>query len=106
MGREVLALCVDALTPHRSSQVTATARALGSRYGEEATRQGVSLPETVQAFTFFRSALLEALRPVLLRHCTSTHDLSRCWHQVSLVTDEVLVSMTQAYSRSPKPSLA
>ena len=104
VGREVLSLCIESLTPHRVGAAMATAKSLGSQYGEEAAQQGVPLPDTVQAFTFFRGAMLEALRPVLLRHSRSTHELNRCWHQLNRLTDGVLLSMTQAYAKSRNPA--
>ena len=97
LGRELLDLCLESLDHPRQGEVMARARALGAHYEEASARQGLSLPDAVQAFVFFRGTMMEALRPALLRHCRSTHELSRCWQQLGRITDEVLLSMTRTF---------
>ena len=97
LGRELVDLCLESLDHPRQREVMAKARSLGAHYEEASARQGLSLPDAVQAFVFFRGAMLEALRPALLRHCGSTHELSWCWQQLGRITDEVLLSMTRTF---------
>ena len=100
LGRELLTLCTESLGHPRQSEVLVSARAMGERYFREWAAQGRSLPDAIQAFVFFRGALLEAIRPVLLRRTSSSHEVSRCWQQLNRITDDVLLSMTQAFQQS------
>jgi len=99
LGRELLDLCLTSLGHPRLADVLAKARSLGSRYVAVSDSQGIALPETVQAFIFFRGLMVEALKPALVKHCgNNTHELSRCWQQLNRITDEVLLTVTQAFS--------
>jgi excisionase family DNA binding protein len=106
LGRELLSLCMEGLGYQRHADLMARARALGTRYVAETQAQGLSLSEAVEAFLFFRGALLEALRPALARHGGSAYELSRSWQQLSRITDEVLLNMTQAFPTVPVPPTA
>lgn len=106
LGRELLELCQEALGQSRQAEVLAQARTLGARYGQEVAQQGVLLSDAVQAFTFFRGALVEALRPALLRHSLSTYELAQHWQQLGRITDEVLLAMTRSYPPSQEPQSA
>ena len=101
LGRDLLSLCMESLSAHRHSQVLTKARAVGAAYVGESQAQGLSLAEAVEAFLFFRSALLEALRPALARHSGSAYELSRSWRQLTRVTDEVLLHMTHGFQQNP-----
>ena len=101
MGRDLLSLCMESLGTHRPPDLMAKAKALGVTYMGESQAQGLSLAEAVEAFLFFRSALLEALRPALARHSGSAYELSRSWQQLSRVTDEVLLHMTHGFQQDP-----
>ena len=42
-------------------------------------------------------AVLDAVKDALLKSHISAHDLGRCWRQLNRLTDEALVSLSQAY---------
>ena len=106
LGRELLSLCMEGLGQQRHADLMTRAGALGARYVAESRGQGLSLSEAVEAFLFFRGALLDALRPALARHGGSAYELSRSWQQLSRITDEVLLNMTQAFPNVPAPPTA
>ena len=58
---------------------------LGHEYGSEMAARGVPLTDSVQAFLFFRQAVVEAVQPDRLR-------------QVVEISDGVLVGLVDAYS--------
>ena len=58
---------------------------LGHEYGSEMAARGVPLSDSVQAFLFFRQAVVEAVQPDRLR-------------QVVEISDGVLVGLVDAYS--------
>ena len=97
LGRQLLELCLTAVGRTRHRTLIAEAHSLGERYAEASRRGGMGLPEVIEAFTYFRTLLLEALRPALLKRCgPDSRELSRCWQQVNRVTDEVLLRITRA----------
>jgi excisionase family DNA binding protein len=99
LGGRLVSLCVDSLSHKRQGEALAAARVLGQEYAQEAASRSVSIPDTVQAFTFFRNAVLDAIKEALVRSGISTHDLGRCWHQLNRLTDEALLSLTRGYQR-------
>ena len=104
LGREVLDLCRKSLGHPRQPQMTSTALSLGTTYGVEMATRGVSLTDAIQAFTFFRSAMLEALTLALLRHSNSDQELNRSWQELVRITDQVLLGMTKAIQETPGPA--
>ncbi len=107
LGRRLLSLCVDSLSRRRQGEALAAARVLGQEHALEAASRGVPLPDAIQAFTFFRNAVLDAIKEALIRSGISIHDLGRCWHQLNRLTDEALLSLTRGYQRTqPKAATA
>lgn len=97
LGRELLTLCLEGLkgTPQKNLRVSA--HNLGIEYGTQSSSDGVLLPDAVNAFAFFHTALVEAMEPHLLRQCKSPQDVNRCWRLLNNVTDEVLSGMIGVY---------
>ena len=107
LGRRLVSLCVDSLSRRRQGEVLAAARVLGHEHAREAASRSMPLPDTIQAFTFFRNAVLDAIKEALIRSGISIHDLGRCWHQLNRLTDEALLSLTRGYQRTqPKTATA
>ena len=104
LGRRLLQLCIDSLARGRQADVLAAARELGHDHGVAAASPGVPLTEAIQAFTFFRNAVLDAIKNELLRSGVSVRDLGRCWQQLDRLTDEALLGLTRAYQEAPEPS--
>ena len=58
---------------------------LGHEYGSEMAARGVPLTDSVQAFLFFRQAVVESVQPDQLQ-------------QVVEISDQVLLGLVDAYS--------
>ena len=72
----------------RKGETMSETHMLGHEYGSEMAARGVPLTDSVQAFLFFRQAVVEAVQPDRLR-------------QVVEVSDGVLVGLVDAYSARP-----
>lgn len=86
-GRRLLSLLVQSgLSGRRRKGETLTeTQMLGHEYGSEMAVRGVPLTDSVQAFLFFRQAVVEAVHPEQLR-------------QVIVMSDQVLLGLLDAYS--------
>lgn len=69
----------------RKGETMSETHMLGHEYGSEMAARGVPLTDSVQAFLFFRQAVVEAVQPDQLR-------------QVVEISDGVLVGLVDAYS--------
>jgi excisionase family DNA binding protein len=69
----------------RKGETMSETHMLGHEYGSEMAMRGVPLTDSVQAFLFFRQAVVEAVQPDRLR-------------QVVEISDGVLVGLVDAYS--------
>jgi DNA-binding transcriptional MerR regulator len=97
LGRELLELCAEATQQTLGKRPMQAAQRLGNAYASEAESMGVTLQHAIQAFVFFRTITLEAIRPTLMNRRLSPYDLSRCWMHIDRLTDEVLLSMTNSF---------
>jgi excisionase family DNA binding protein len=90
-GRRLLSLLLHNDLDGRSGRKGETmseTHMLGHEYGSEMAMRGVPLNDSVQAFLFFRQAVVEAVQPDRLR-------------QVVEISDGVLVGLVDAYSARP-----
>ena len=86
-GRRLLSLLVqEGLNGRgrRKGETLSESHMLGHEYGSEMVDRGVSLSDSVQAFLFFRQAVVEAVQPDRLR-------------QVIEISDRVLLGLVDAY---------
>ena len=72
----------------RKGETMSETHMLGHEYGSEMAARGVPLTDSVQAFLFFRQAVVEAVQPDRLQ-------------QVVEISDGVLVGLVDAYSSRP-----
>ena len=87
-GRRLLSLLLrDGLEGHsrRRGETMTETHMLGHEYGSEMAARGVPLTDSVQAFLFFRQAVVEAVQPERLRQAVE-------------ISDGVLVGLVDAYS--------
>ena len=87
-GRRLLSLLLrDGLQERsrRRGETLSETHMLGNEYGSEMAARGVPLTDSVQAFLFFRQAVVEAVQPERLR-------------QVVEISDGVLVGLVDAYN--------
>ena len=89
-GRRLLSLLVQGLPQRRASgrrqEVLAEALMLGHEYGAEMSERGVPLKDTVEAFIFFRTLVLDSTN-------------SPSWAPILQLADQVLVGVVESYQR-------
>jgi hypothetical protein len=73
------------------------AEKMGALYGAEASRTGLSLAETVEAFLFFRSPVLDAIVGQLRRRSAEVSEVTAAFHEANAAIDRVLVSLMSSY---------
>lgn len=84
-GRRLLSfIAQEGARRSRRRQSLAEARLLGEDYGREIQSQGILLMQALETFLFFRNSLAESPSGV-------------SWQQLALVSDQVLLGITQAY---------
>ncbi len=94
-GRRLLTLLAQETPPgHRRQETLDEAYQLGRQYGSEMAEKPVSLKDTVEAFIFFRTMVLESAD-------------SNSWTRILEVADRVLVGVTESYEdRISRPDAA
>ena len=89
-GRRLLSLLVQGLPQRRASgrrqEILSEALMLGHEYGAEMSERGVLLKDTVEAFIFFRTLVLDS---------TS----NGTWGPILELADRVLVGVVESYQR-------
>lgn len=86
-GRRLLSLLLQGATPRRRRQeLLEEAHLLGREYGTEMSERGVSLKDTIEAFVFFRTMVLD-----------STNTSS--WTRIIEAADRVLVGVADSYEK-------
>jgi hypothetical protein len=73
---------------------------MGGLYGAEASKAGLSLAETVEAFLFFRSPVLEAIGAHLRRRAADAADITSAFREASAAIDQVLVALVASHRDS------
>jgi excisionase family DNA binding protein len=73
------------------------AERMGGLYGAEASKAGLSLAETVEAFLFFRSPVLDAITGHLRRRDAEVRDLTDAFHEANAAIDQVLVALVSSH---------
>ena len=94
-GRRLLSLLVQGLPRRRASgrrqEVLAEALMLGHEYGAEMSERSVPLKDTVEAFIFFRTLVLDSTE-------------SRAWGPTLELADQVLVGVVESYQKRMETS--
>ena len=83
-GRRLLSLLAQDGTRRRRQDTLAESLVLGQQYGSEMADRGVPLNDTLEAFIFFRTMVLDS----------ANH---RSWGRIIELADRVLVGVAQAY---------
>jgi excisionase family DNA binding protein len=73
------------------------AEKMGALYGAEASKAGLSLAETVEAFLFFRSPVLEAITSHLRRRAAEVSDVTSAFREANQAIDQVLVALVSSH---------
>ena len=90
-GRRLLSLLLQEAPPGakirgRRQEAMDESLMLGHEYGAEMAERGVSLKDTVEAFIFFRSMVLDSAK-------------SRSWGRILELADRVLVGVVESYQK-------
>lgn len=73
------------------------AEKMGGLYGAEASAAGLTLAETIEAFLYFRSPVLEAITGHMRRRSAEVSDVTSAYREANQAIDQVLVSLVTAY---------
>jgi excisionase family DNA binding protein len=85
-GRRLLSLLVREPSRRHRQEALAESNMLGHEYGSEMADRGVPLRDTIEAFIFFRTLVLDSTHP-------------RAWSQILELADRVLVGVAESYQR-------
>ena len=89
-GRRLLSLLLqEAGSRRRRQELLEEAHLLGREYGTEMSERGVTLKDTIEAFVFFRTMVLDSTNP-------------GSWGRIIEAADRVLVGMADSYEDSNK----
>ena len=90
-GRRLLSLLMQQPGPRRQRlELLAEARVLGQEYGTEMLERNVSLTDTVEAFVFFRTMVLDSAD-------------TGSWSSILETSDRVLAGVCSSYQRAAAP---
>jgi hypothetical protein len=91
-GRRLLSLLLqESGARRRRLELLEEAHLLGREYGKEMSDRGVSLKDTIEAFVFFRTMVLDSTNP-------------GAWAKIIEAADRVLVGMADSYEEPSKPT--
>ncbi len=91
-GRRLLSLLLQETGPRRRRQeLLEEAHLLGREYGTEMSERGVTLKDTIEAFVFFRTMVLDSTNP-------------GSWTRIIEAADRVLVGVADSYEKSAEKS--
>ena len=85
-GRRLLSLLLREPSRRHRQEAMAESHMLGHEYGSEMADRGVPLRDTIEAFIFFRTMVLDSAHP-------------RTWSQILELADRVLVGAAESYQR-------
>jgi len=84
-GRRLLSLLLQEAGPRRRRQeLLEEAHLLGREYGTEMSERGVKLKDTIEAFVFFRTMVLDSTNP-------------GSWTRIIEAADRVLIGLADSY---------
>jgi hypothetical protein len=104
-GQRTFNLVIDYVAAGRKPErklLLAEAERMGALYGAEASRAGLSLAESVEAFLFFRAPVLEAIVAHLRRRSAEVADITAAYREATAAIDQVLVALVASHrDRAP-----
>ena len=104
-GQRTFQLVIDYVAASKRSErelLLEEAERMGGLYGSEASGAGLTLAETVEAFLFYRSPVLDAITGHLRRRAAEVSEVTGAFHEASAAIDRVLVALVASYrDRSP-----
>jgi hypothetical protein len=102
LGREFLDLCIEFIEQPERPESLEKASALGVTYGIEIASRGIVLSDALQAFFFFRTATIEAIKPTMTKRGATIKEAYVMLDHLTTLTDRVLLSLTSEYRQEPQ----
>jgi excisionase family DNA binding protein len=102
-GQRTFSLVVDYVAATKKSErvlLLEEAEKMGALYGAEASRAGLTLAETVEAFLFYRSPVLDAIVGQLRRRSADVSEVSAAFHEANAAIDGVLTALVSSHRDS------
>lgn len=99
-GQRTFQLVIDYVAAAKRSErqlLLEEAERMGALYGAEASEAGLSLAETVEAFLFYRSPVLDAITGHLRRRSADVSDVTSAFHEANAAIDRVLVALVASH---------
>ena len=99
-GQRTFQLVIDYVAAAKRSErrlLLEEAERMGALYGAEASRAGLTLAETVEAFLFFRSPVLDAIVGHLRRRSAEVSEVTAAFHEANAAIDGVLTALVSSY---------
>ncbi|HUF07476.1 MAG TPA: helix-turn-helix domain-containing protein [Candidatus Binatia bacterium] len=102
-GQRTFQLVIEYVAANKKAErqlLLEEAEKMGGLYGGEASRAGLSLAETVEAFLFFRSPVLDAIVGHLRRRAADVSEVTSAFHEANAAIDQVLVALVSSHRES------
>jgi len=107
LGRRLVSLVSDYLTRgSRRAPLLDEAREIAHEYGTLLARDGLSLRDAIEGFTFFRRSLDETAIEEAQKSDLSTEKALELWELLTNLADQVLISIAESYDESRTPVAA
>lgn len=107
LGRRLVALVSEYLTKgSRRASLLDEARAIAHEYGRLLVRDGMSLRDAVEGFTFFRKTLDETAMEEAQKNELSADKAIELWELLTNLGDQVLISIAESYEEAGMASAA
>lgn len=100
LGRRLVTFVSDYLSGRGRRGARGEAREIGHEYGRELAQAGLSLQQTLEAFTFFRRSLDQATRQVAQKTGLSPEETLTHHEQIMGLADEVLLGIAESFEES------
>ena len=102
-GQRTFTLVVEYVAASKKAErrlLLEEAEKMGALYGAEASRAGLTLAETVEAFLFFRSPVLDAIVGQLRRRSADVSEVTAAFHEANAAIDSVLSALVSSHRES------
>lgn len=102
-GQRTFDLVVEYVASSKRSErqlLIGEAEKMGALYGAEASAAGLTLAETVEAFLYFRTPVLDAIVGQLRRRSAEVSAVTAAFHEANEAIDSVLVALMSSHRDS------
>lgn len=107
LGRRLVGLVSEYLDRGSNrARLSEEVRDIGHEYGRELARDGLSMREFLEAFTFFRKSLDDTAMEVSQKSELPSEEAVEVWELLSNLADQVLLAIAEAYEESGQPAPA